>query len=142
MQHLTPTLKSKVRNAVLHLLAEWSRIPASKLEPTAFYGLRLYREGSVLNMHVDREETHVLSAILEVGHLEYGHPDSDLERAEQWPLQIVDHAGVQHAVPSRAGQLILYESATCAHGRPEPSSTSRPQGWPSAYLADKGKQDL
>ena len=32
------------------------------LEPTALYGMRVYKEGSFLSPHVDREETHAWTA--------------------------------------------------------------------------------
>ena len=37
-----------------------------ELEPTALYGLRVYTDGAVLVPHVDREETHALSLVLNV----------------------------------------------------------------------------
>eukprot|EP00405_Crypthecodinium_cohnii_P010638 CAMPEP_0206437086 /NCGR_PEP_ID=MMETSP0324_2-20121206/10841_1 /ASSEMBLY_ACC=CAM_ASM_000836 /TAXON_ID=2866 /ORGANISM="Crypthecodinium cohnii, Strain Seligo" /LENGTH=397 /DNA_ID=CAMNT_0053904319 /DNA_START=61 /DNA_END=1254 /DNA_ORIENTATION=- len=146
--HLYPSLKQKVHAAVRDTLAEWSGVPAEDLEATALYGLRFYREGSILNTHVDRSATHVISCILEIGHLEYDYEEADADKM-QWPLKIFDHDGVEHTVPNRVGQMILYESATCAHGRPDPFPGREfvnafvhfsPKGWPENYLADPGKK--
>lgn len=135
-----------IRSAVHPLLATWAGVPESSLEHTALYGLRLYHEGSQLHMHVDRVDTHVISAIMVVGYLGYNQTD-DEDGVGQWPLHIYDHAGMLHKVPARSGQLILYESATCAHGRPDsfPGREManvfvhfRPAGWPEAYLAVSG----
>ena len=49
----------------LHPLAEeWSNI---KLKHEATYGIRRYTNGSWLTSHVDRFNTHVISAILNIG---------------------------------------------------------------------------
>ena len=77
------------------------------LEKTAIYGIRSYRNGAILEMHKDRVETHHISAIIIV------------DRAgENWPLAIKDHEGNIHEVYADPGQMILYESAVCSHGRP------------------------
>jgi len=97
------TLKKK-----LHPLAEdWSNI---KLKHEATYGIRRYTNGSWLTSHVDRFNTHVISAILNIG--------QSVE--EDWPLFIVDNDGNNHAVTMEAGEMLWYESARAIHGRPEP----------------------
>ncbi len=42
---------------------EWCGV---ELEPTEIYGIRRYREGSWLQLHVDRMNTHIVSAILQI----------------------------------------------------------------------------
>lgn len=137
-------MKEKVKITVKQLIAEWANMDPEKLYLTATYGLRLYRKNSKLHMHVDRRETHVLSAILEIGHLGWSSPDTDegIGHTEHWPLEIMDHQSGMHHVESRPGQLILYESATCPHGRPAkyPGREManifihfRPEGWPEDY---------
>ena len=37
-----------------------------------------------------------------------------------WPLQIRDHAGQQHSILLKPGQMIWYESASLVHARSEP----------------------
>lgn len=44
-------------------MEEWVGVP---LKSTACYGVRLYYRGSVLANHVDRIDTHVVSAIINV----------------------------------------------------------------------------
>ncbi len=85
----------------------WSGVD---LVPTAAYGLRVYREGQTLRMHTDRLETHVISSIVHIAH------DGD----DGWPLQFVDIHGTFHNVVLEEGEMLLYESARCAHGRITP----------------------
>jgi prolyl 4-hydroxylase len=89
------------------VLEEWAKV---KLTPTDMYGMRVYTAGAVLNNHVDRVSTHAISVIINVA--------QDVE--EPWPLEIVDHKGVAHNVTIKTGDMVLYESASCIHGRPWP----------------------
>eukprot|EP00578_Thalassiosira_sp_NH16_P001057 CAMPEP_0181138562 /NCGR_PEP_ID=MMETSP1071-20121207/34313_1 /TAXON_ID=35127 /ORGANISM="Thalassiosira sp., Strain NH16" /LENGTH=361 /DNA_ID=CAMNT_0023225407 /DNA_START=57 /DNA_END=1142 /DNA_ORIENTATION=+ len=73
------------------------------------YGLRVYRNQSNLQMHVDQSSTHVISSILHVGHDPEGEP---------WPLVIEDLHGNTNEVFLRTGDMLLYESSKCFHGRP------------------------
>jgi prolyl 4-hydroxylase len=66
--------------------------------------------GSVLNSHVDRVSTHAVSVIINV--------DQDVDEA--WPLEIYSHDGSAHNVTIQQGDMLLYESASCIHGRPTP----------------------
>lgn len=89
------------------MMESWVRLP---LQPTALYGIREYQRGAMLAMHVDRAETHVISAIVNV----------DQRVNEDWPLYILDHMARLHAVVLQPGDVLLYESARLKHGRPEP----------------------
>ena len=61
----------------MHPIAEaWAGI---ELTPNNAYGLRLYREGNILNMQIDKPQTHVISFILHIG---------KSDDAEPWPLLI------------------------------------------------------
>ena len=67
-------------------------------------------------MHRDRVETHHVSSIIMV--------DKDLrcgcqnkEFGNDWGLDIVDHNGEEHKVFMEPGDILLYESAVCLHGR-------------------------
>jgi len=86
-----------------------------KLEPSFIYGIRSYKRGSTLVEHRDRVETHHISSIICV--------DKDLEDPcgdsvlEDWALNIQDHNGVWHNIILQVGQMLLYESAKCLHGR-------------------------
>lgn len=92
----------------LHPLAEkWAGV---KLKHSATYGIRRYTNGSWLTSHVDRFNTHVISAILNIGQ----------KVDEDWPLYIQDNSGGNHEVTMEAGDLVWYESARAVHGRPAP----------------------
>ncbi|CAE7669270.1 unnamed protein product, partial [Symbiodinium microadriaticum] len=91
-------------------------------------------------------ETHVISAILEVGHLLM----KDQKTQTNWPLRIFDHAGQEHLIPNSPGQMILYESSTCPHGRPDPFVGRemanvfvhfKPRGWPEALRQNQKPQE-
>jgi Rps23 Pro-64 3,4-dihydroxylase Tpa1-like proline 4-hydroxylase len=86
---------------------EWSGV---KLTPIAAYGMRVYGPGQTLRLHCDRVETHVISSSLNIA--------SDLDGP--WPLAIQDHEGASHELPLNPGQMVLYESAKCPHGRTLP----------------------
>jgi len=82
------------------------------LEGAIAYGLRVYRDGSSLNMHVDKSATHVISCILHVDHDD--EPDS-----EPWPIVIEDFQGNTNEVFLESGDMLFYESSKCLHGRPK-----------------------
>ena len=90
------------------------------IEPAALYGIRSYNKGATLVNHTDRIETHHVSSIIIV--------DKDLDCGcvqtkgvpNDWPLQFQDHNGEWHDIYADIGDIILYESATCMHGRPTP----------------------
>ena len=105
--HNQRKVRDKVHRQLLPLHEEWS---GQKLIPTWVYGIRSYLNNVSLKMHVDRIETHHISAIVIV----------DKDEREPWPLHIYDNFGKLHKVFAEPGQIILYESAKCMHGRPEP----------------------
>ena len=85
----------------------WSGV---ELEGAIAYGLRIYREGATLSMHQDQTGTHVISSILHVDHDPMGDP---------WPLVIEGFDGTTNEVYLEPGDLLLYESSKCIHGRPK-----------------------
>ena len=46
----------------------------------------------------------------------FGRQDVD----EPWPLEVFDHGGRAHQASLQPGEMLLYEGATCAHGRTAP----------------------
>ena len=76
--------------------------------PWLYCCFRKYTNGSVLRMHVDTVNTHVVSAIINV--------DQDVD--EDWPLLILDHDDNEHTLIMKPGDMVLYESAKLLHGRP------------------------
>ena len=120
------------RNVVAHrfvrpIVEKWALM--QNLELTAFYGIRSYYRGSELRMHIDRTETHVLSAILNI---------DQVGMDEDWMLEVIDHNGSRVEISMAPGDLVLYESISVPHGRPRPLKGDkylnafchfRPRGW-------------
>ena len=102
---LTDELRREVHRALQPVVEAWI---GDYLEPTYVYGIREYLRGSVLDVHRDRLETHIASAILNIDQA----VDSD------WPLYIEDHQYRPHDELLEPGQMLLYEGARLAHGRP------------------------
>lgn len=132
---LPPRLQDRIYSLVRQRVHEWTGVPEKDLFRTALFGIRMYHHNAVLHAHVDRVDTHVLSAILVVAR---GDPEDTIP----WPLTILDHDGKAHELADEPGQLILYESATCVHGRITPFRGRelanafvhfRPDGWPDDY---------
>jgi len=106
-----------ISNAVQKLIAKWARVDESQLVPTSLYGIREYRRDSVLQTHVDRVESHILSAVYVV---DYQY-DSDKPGSDAKPWYMVtdpDLSGYRKEVHVKPGQVFFYESAKLPHGRP------------------------
>ena len=85
------------------MLEEWADPEGGvRLVPTTPYGIRLYQNGSTLGFHVDQARTHVISAIVHVGHR---YDDDD----EPWPIEIEDNDGTLHDVSLQPGEMLFYE---------------------------------
>ena len=102
---LTNTLEDAVVLATMQKIQLWSGL--NNVTFAACFGIREYQRGAILKAHRDKEETHILSAILNVAQ----------EVDEQWPLEIEDHGGRRHQIILSPGDMILYESARLVHGR-------------------------
>ncbi|MEQ8716363.1 MAG: hypothetical protein RIE08_02010 [Acidimicrobiales bacterium] len=118
-------LADDLLRALMPLHEEWC---GTELVPSAAFGMRCYREGASLIMHVDRAATHVVSSILQIA--------QDVD--EPWPL-VLEHDGREHSVILNPGQMLLYEGASTPHGRPGPLRGRsfvnlflhyRPRDWP------------
>lgn len=104
---LYPNMRDQVLLDFRDIFYDWVKVA---IEPYCVYGIRSYKAGSVLNLHVDRLSTHHVSAIVCV----------DKSVIEDWALDICDHAGEWHKVYLNPGEMVLYESAICQHGRLKP----------------------
>ena len=96
-----------MRTELQPLLEAWVAKP---LQMTFVYGIREYQQGAMLDMHVDKRDTHLVSAILNVAQAV----------TTDWPLEIHDHFGRRHTALLKPGEMLLYESARLKHGRPQP----------------------
>jgi len=105
--HLTSQNKDRLSRELRPILENWY---GGNLVLTSIYGIRKYTNGSVLRMHVDTVNTHVVSAIINV----------DQAVDVDWPLIILDHNDNEHHVLMQPGDMLLYESAKLLHGRPTP----------------------
>ncbi|CAM9198984.1 unnamed protein product [Discosporangium mesarthrocarpum] len=105
MVHVPPKLKKRIFSEMQGLLESWAGVT---LSPTALYGVRHYYRGSVLATHVDRVETHVISAIINVA--------QEVDR--DWVLFVRGHDGLDNEIIMEPGDMVLYESASVIHGRP------------------------
>lgn len=129
---LPARLKALVTKDVQQRVSEWINVPVKELEPTSTYGIRVYWKDSTLKTHVDRVETHILSAVYCV--------DSKYDDAtERWHIEAdPDLTGRHVSMELKPGQLFFYESAKLVHGRPVKLQGDysahifvhfRPQGW-------------
>ena len=112
--HLS-TVKNLIHEQLLQVHEDWASAPLLK---SYIYGIRSYNKGTTLKPHVDRIQTHHISSIIIV--------DKDLrcgcqnkKYADDWPLDIQGHDGEWYKIYAQPGDMILYESAKCEHGRNE-----------------------
>jgi len=79
------------------------------LEETATFGIRIYHRNSMLINHVDRADTHLASAVLQIAQ----------EGVDQgWPLEVLHPDNSCSEVYLQPGEMVLYEGARFRHGRP------------------------
>lgn len=108
--HTAPTeVLNGLRDTFNAILTKWIEYKTT-LTHVATYGIRKYLRGSHLGNHYDKKNTHVISAII--------HLDDVSDKP--WNLYIEDHHFRPHNVTMKYGDILLYESTTCLHGRPEP----------------------
>jgi prolyl 4-hydroxylase len=110
-----PSVRKLIHEQLLSTHEEWV---GESLTPSFIYGIRSYLRGATLTPHVDKIATHHVSSIIIV--------DKDLAcgcshkpNADDWPLDIQGHDGEWYKVYAQPGDMILYESAVCEHGRKE-----------------------
>ena len=104
---LSATLREQIHASLKPLLEQWC---GQSLAPTYDYGIRTYHHNAVLEMHRDRLDTHIISAIINVA--------QQLNR--DWPLRIEDNSYRQHQLLLKPGDMVFYEGGRLLHGRPEP----------------------
>merc|ERR1712039_435506 len=99
------TLNSEMRD----VLEWWTGTSLSHMKT---FGVRIYRRGSMLINHLDRKETHIVSAVIQVAQ------QDDAEAG--WPLEVHHpHKDGAFEVYLQPGQMVLYEGARLLHGRPK-----------------------
>lgn len=109
MLALPRNLNAEVTTETQKLVAKWAGYKFDEIEPTSTYGIRTYYDGSILETHVDRVETHILSAVYCV----------DRKHNKPWLMETdPDLLGAHAKVDIPPGALFFYESAKLSHGRP------------------------
>jgi len=100
-----PDEHNQIISEMKAVLQWWVR---AKLKHTATFGIRVYRRNAILIDHVDRADTHLASAVLQVAQ----------QVDEGWPLEVVRENGERYEVYLQPGEMVLYEGAKLRHGRP------------------------
>ena len=95
--------------AELRAVLEWWT--GRSLKHTSTFGVRIYHRDSMLINHVDRADTHLASAVIQLA-------QHDVDADGGWPLEILDAEGNCAEVYMQPGQMVLYEGARFRHGRP------------------------
>lgn len=122
-------LYDKVYQTLTPMIEEWSGV---ELEKTWGYGIRSYVNNSVLHLHRDRIDTHIISCIIFI----------DDKSIDRWPLDFFDHDYNHHQVRFEPGDMLFYESL-CVHGRITPFSGEyyrnmyfhwKPKNWSYEHL--------
>lgn len=102
------TVLNLVKKEMEEVLEWWTN--GMDLVDSAIYGTRVYRRGAVLLNHVDRWDTHLVSAILQI------HQEVDKDGG--WPVEVLDEDRNCFEVYLQPGEMLLYEGARFKHGRP------------------------
>lgn len=102
-----PEVHQEIVREMRYVLQWWTQ---QELKHTSSFGIRIYRRGNMLINHVDREDTHLASAVLQV------HQEADDDGG--WPLEVISEKGDRHEVFLQPGEMVLYEGGKFQHGRP------------------------
>ena len=102
-----PKVRSKIVAEMTQVLQWWTN---QSLRHTATYGVRVYPRDAILINHVDREDTHLASAVLQVA--------QQVDEDGGWPLEVLQPDGNPCEVYLQPGEMVLYEGAWVKHGRP------------------------
>ena len=106
IDRISDDLYDKIYELLTPIAEKWCGV---ELEKTWGYGIRSYVNNSVLHLHRDKIDTHVISCIIYV----------DQKSEKNWPLDFYDHDNNHHQVFFEDGDMLFYESL-CVHGRETP----------------------
>jgi hypothetical protein len=102
-----PETHGAVLREMREILQWWTGL---RLKHTSTFGVRVYRRGSSLIDHVDRMDTHLASAVIQI--------DQRVDADGGWPLELLLPNRTVAEVYTQPGEIILYEGAWLRHGRP------------------------
>ncbi len=91
-----------IKEAMLEIHQEWC---GRNLKPAVVYGVRSYSDNTIFNAHFDRQDTHHIASSITLG------------KDAPWNLNIQDHDKQWWGVDVEPGQMIMFESGCCMHGR-------------------------
>ncbi len=94
-----------IKNTMLDIHQEWCK---RKLNPAVVYGIRSYTNDTIFKAHFDRQDTHHVASSITLG------------KDAPWNLNIQDHNKQWWGVDVEPGQMIMFESGCCMHGRLDP----------------------
>lgn len=102
-----PKVHGLILREMREILQWWTGL---RLKHTSTFGVRIYRRGSALIDHVDRMDTHLASAVIQI--------DQKVDPDGGWPLELLLPDRTVAEVYTQPGEIILYEGAWLRHGRP------------------------
>lgn len=102
-----PNVRMTIVKEMQQIMQWWTQ---ARVKHTSTYGVRIYHRGSMLINHVDRVDTHLASAVLQVA--------QDVDEDGGWPLEVLLGNRTVGEVYLQPGEMVLYEGAWLRHGRP------------------------
>jgi len=102
-----PDMRATIVKEMQQVMQWWTQM---RVRHTSTYGVRIYRRGSMLINHVDRGDTHLASAVMQVA--------QDVDENGGWPLEVLLGNKSVGEVYLQPGEIVLYEGAWLRHGRP------------------------
>mmetsp|Transcript_15335 Transcript_15335/g.39474 ORF Transcript_15335/g.39474 Transcript_15335/m.39474 type:complete len:474 (-) Transcript_15335:179-1600(-) len=100
-------IRLEIQKEMQSVMQWWTQM---RLRHTSTYGVRIYRRNAMLINHVDRVDTHLASAVVQVA--------QTVDEDGGWPLEIMLGNKSVGEVYLQPGEMVLYEGAWLRHGRP------------------------
>ena len=112
-----PSIKNLIQNQLLLTHQTW--VANQPLESSSIQGIESYKKGEIIKPSFESfENCHVSSVIIVDKDLKCGCQNK--KYGDDWPFDIQGHDGEWYKIYAEPGDIILYESAICEHGRKEP----------------------
>jgi prolyl 4-hydroxylase len=112
-----PSIKNLIQNQLLLTHQTW--VGNQPLESSSIQGIESYKKGEIIKPSFESfENCHVSSVIIVDKDLKCGCQNK--KYGDDWPFDIQGHDGEWYKIYAEPGDIILYESAICEHGRKEP----------------------
>lgn len=102
-----PEIRQVIVDEMRYVLQWWTKL---QLKHTDTFGVRIYHRESMLINHVDRDQTHIASAVIQLG--------QEVDEDGGWPIEVISEEGEVYEVYLQPGEMVLYEGGKLKHGRP------------------------